>query len=227
MTQEVAASVRKDARRVRYEALREERPGLFSGSGPVSLDLDRDEPGTGVVHADPWIMLVIDPVVMPDGRPGRYGRLMTTIDSEGVAVLPITQDGRVLLLNHWRHATQSWHLEIPRGFGEIGVPAERQASAELMEEMQVEGTMVAMGHLHPDTGMLSARVALFVALLPRDVVPVHDEGLGTVVEMTVAEFEHAIVRGGITDPFALAAWLRHSISRRAADAHLTDVLLDP
>jgi ADP-ribose pyrophosphatase len=213
MTQEARSAVRRDARRVRYEALLDERPGLFSGTGPVRLDVDRDEPGIGVVHADPWIMLVIDPVVMPDGRPGRYARLMTTIDSDGVAVLPITQDGRVLLLNHWRHATQSWHLEIPRGFGEIGVSAEQQASIELMEEMQVEGTMVAMGHLHPDTGRLSGRVALFVALLPRDVVPVHDEGLGTVVEMTVAQFEDAIVDGGITDPFALAAWLRHSILR--------------
>lgn len=207
-----------EPRAQRYAALREERPGLFVGGGPVALDPERNESTCGVVHADPWVMMVVDPVVMPDGRLGRYGRLVTTIDAEGVAVLPITTDGRVLLLRHWRHATQSWHLEIPRGFGEIGATSERQAAAELSEELEVSGEMVPLGHLHPDTGMLASRVALFAAMVSADALPAHREGLASVVEMTRPEFEDAILEGDVTDPFAICAWTRFGLlmARRTA-----------
>jgi ADP-ribose pyrophosphatase len=202
-----------EPRAQRYVALREERPDLFVGGGPVALDPERHESTCGVVHADPWVMMVVDPVVMPDGRLGRYGRLVTTIDAEGVAVLPVTADGRVLLLRHWRHATQSWHLEIPRGFGEIGASSERQAEAELSEELDVSGVMVPLGHLHPDTGMLASRVALFAARVAADARPAHREGLASVVEMTTAHFEDAILDGQVTDPFAICAWTRLTLRR--------------
>jgi len=207
MTVTVADGAR-EPRVQRYAALREERPELFVGGGPVALDTERHESTCGVVHADPWVMMVVDPVVMPDGRPGRYGRLVTTIDAEGVAVLPVTTDGRVLLLRHWRHATQSWHLEIPRGFGEIGASSQRQAEAELSEELDVSGDMLPLGHLHPDTGMLASRVALFAAIVAADARPAHGEGLASVVEMTTSEFEDAILEGVVTDPFAMSAWTR-------------------
>lgn len=210
-----------DARAQRYASLREERPDLFVGGGPVALDPERHESTCGVVHADPWVMMVVDPVVMPDGRLGRYGRLVTTIDVEGVAVLPITTDGRVLLLRHWRHATQSWHLEIPRGFGEIGASSERQAEAELHEELEVSGVMAPLGHLHPDTGMLASRVALFVATVSADARPVHREGLATVVEMTMSDFEDAILEGTVTDPFAICAWTRLAIRRARSSPPLS------
>ena len=199
------------ARRTRYRSLREQRPRLFANDGPVVIDHGREETGCGVVHADPWIMFVVDPVVMPDGRLGRYGRLMTTIDAEGVAILPMTRDGRIVLLRHWRHATQSWHVEAPRGFGEIGLEPRLQAAAELREELCVEGEMIALGHLHPDTGLLASRVALFLAMLPDDAAPFHPEGLASVLVMDEAGFEDAVLDGSITDPFAIAIWSRRRI----------------
>jgi ADP-ribose pyrophosphatase len=208
----------QDARRARYDALRSDRPGLFEGRGPIVLDADRDDAGTGVVHADPWIMLVVDPVVMPNGRPGRYVRLISSVDAEGVAILPITRSGRIWMLRHWRHATRSWHLEIPRGFGEAGLPPVGQASVELLEELDLSGTMTAIGHLHPDTGMQATRVALFVAEIDDDAAPAHREGLATVIGMTVREFEDAVMDGSITDPFALAAWTRWRILEARSDA---------
>jgi ADP-ribose pyrophosphatase len=207
-------ALQDDGRRVRYDALRADRPAMFDGRGPITLDADRVESGTGVVHADPWIMLVVDPVVMPNGRDGRYVRLVNSVDAEGVAVLPVTADGRIWMLNHWRHATQSWHLEIVRGFGEAGLPPIGQAAAELHEELDLEGRMTAIGHIHPDTGIQASRVALFVAEIPDDAVPAHREGLATIVEMTEEQFEDAIMDGRITDPFALAAWTRYGIMRR-------------
>jgi ADP-ribose pyrophosphatase len=203
----------------RYEALRTERPSAF-GEGPVRLVQLSGQPGCGVVHVDPWTMLVVDPVVMPDGRPSCYARVMLTIDLDAVAVLPVMGD-QIVLLRHWRHATQSWHLEIPRGYGEIGVAPIDLAAAELDEELRLSGRLRAVGHMHPDTGMQSLRVALFVAEVPVGSQPFHDEGLATVVVMSTDDFVDGVSDGSIDDPFAIVCWMRHRIQAERSERDRT------
>lgn len=200
----------------RYEALRAERPSAFA-EGPIRLDA-RDDSRCGVVHQDPWNTFVVDPVIMPDGRLGAYGRLLATVEAEGVAVLPVDEGGDVCLLRHFRHATREWHLEIPRGFGEQDMPSIEQAATELSEELALAGELTPLGHLHPDTGMLASRVALFVAVVPTIATARHDEGLAEVVRMTRMQFEDAVADGVVTDPFAIAAWTRYELRCRRASA---------
>jgi len=92
---------------------------------------------TGVVYEDPYIILVRDAVRRPDGSLGSYCRTLPASGAAGAAVLPML-DGKIVLLCHFRHATRTQHLEIPRGFGEPGVSAADQARAELREEIQAE-----------------------------------------------------------------------------------------
>jgi len=198
----------------RYRALREARPEMFAGGGPVVIVDPEANPHAGVVYADPWIMLVVDAVRLPDGRPGSYTRLQyATGTREGVAVLPVTATG-VVLLKHWRHATQRWHLEIPRGFGEPDVSPADQAAAELLEETGLVADIEPLGMLHPDSGTLSFEVALHLALVRRGQTPAAHEGLASIVEMTFAEFERAIASGDISDSFTIAAWARYALTGR-------------
>lgn len=192
----------------RYQRLREDRPDLFAADGPVRLDPREPGDGEGVPYDSPWFMVVADPVILPDGRPGSYRRIVHAASGTPVAVLPVTADGRIVLIDHWRHATRRSHLEIPRGFGEDGVAAVDQAAAELREELCLEGRLEPLGTLHPDTGLMSAEVALFAAHVPGDAVPTHSEGHGAVVILTDAEFRRAVLDGTVTDPFAIAAWTR-------------------
>jgi len=187
---------------------------MFSGTGPVAIVDPETDPHAGVVYADPWTMLVVDAVRFPDGRPGTYTRLQyATGTREGVAVLPITDTG-VVLLNHWRHATQRWHLEIPRGFGEPDVASQRQAAVELLEETGLEADVEPMGIMHPDTGSLSFDVSLHLARIRQGQTASAREGLATLVELTFEEFEDAIASGRITDSFTMCAWMRHILLRR-------------
>jgi ADP-ribose pyrophosphatase len=51
------------------------------------------------------------------------------------AILPVTPDGKVILLKIYRAAIESYSLEIPRGFAEAGeVPIETERR-EIMEEI--------------------------------------------------------------------------------------------
>ncbi|ADL18456.1 NUDIX hydrolase [Acidilobus saccharovorans 345-15] len=51
-----------------------------------------------------------------------------------VAVLPVLEDGRVILERQWRPATGSWVLEAPAGRVERGETPEEAAMRELEEE---------------------------------------------------------------------------------------------
>lgn len=189
---------------------------MFRGDGPIAIVDPDHHAGAGVIHADPWIMLILDTVRMPDGRLGGYTRIQYANGREGVAILPITKTG-VVLLRHWRHATQRWHLEIPRGFGETDVDSVRQAATELLEETGLTADIEPLGRMTPDTGLLSFEVSLHVAHVHAGQTPSSDEGLAQTVEMTFDAFENAIASDVITDSFTLAAWMRYELRRRRAD----------
>lgn len=198
----------------RYRNLQAARPDMFGGDGPIRIVDPEENPHAGVVYADPWTMLVVDAVRQPDGRPGSYVRIQfANGEREGVAVLPITPTG-VVLLNHWRHATQQWHLEIPRGFGEPDVSSIGQAQAELWEETSLTAEIEPLGRMTPDTGLLAFQVALHVAYVHPGQTPAANEGLAHIVEMTFDEFEDAVIDGVITDSFTLCAWTRYEMLRR-------------
>ena len=74
----------------------------------------------GVLLSDPYIIVLRDLVEFPNKEKNGYFRIINRADfnsSKSVVVMPF-YDGKILLLRQYRHATRSWHLEIPRGFGE-------------------------------------------------------------------------------------------------------------
>lgn len=199
----------------RYEALKVSRPEMFAGEGPIAIADPTSDPHAGVVYVDPWIMLVVDAVTMPDGRPGTYTRVHYASAGRGVAVLPVMGD-QVVLLRHWRHATRSWHLEIPRGFGEDDATDAQQAAAELLQETGLTADITMLGTMRPDTGALGFEVALAVAHVQQGQTPIAAEGLAEIVTMGVDAFEDAIADGMVDDGFTIAAWARWSLSRKRA-----------
>ncbi|MFT2017385.1 NUDIX hydrolase [Streptomyces sp. 796.1] len=171
----------------RYDRLRTERPDLFVNSpdgidvllDPAAVDAARrsagpDEP-IGVVYEDAYVTVVRDVVRFPDGAHGLYLRVLPRATGPGVVVLPLTPAGRVVLVEHYRHATRGWHWEVPRGMGEPGASGADSAARELHEEIGARpADLVPLGALHPDTGLLSSRVELFAARL----LPLTGEGAG-------------------------------------------------
>src|SRR5947209_2430030 len=91
----------------RIEGVMAER---FSDQG-----MPREWARAGVFYEDPYILLLRDAVIFPDGNPGLYHRAIARHDEPtGVAVLARYR-GRFVLVRHFRLPTRAWHLEIPRG----------------------------------------------------------------------------------------------------------------
>ncbi|SCL67198.1 NUDIX hydrolase [Micromonospora peucetia] len=163
---------------------------------------------TGVVYRDEYVTLVRDPVRFPGGAVGTYVRKLPSGGADGVVLLPVL-DGAVVLVEHFRHATRRWHLEAPRGFGEAGVAADEQAVRELREELGVAPTrLVDLGELHPDTGIATDAVHLYLAEIT-ELGPVGAaEGIRAPRTYLPEQVGELIRDGAITDSFTIAVWTR-------------------
>ncbi|MGW0885698.1 NUDIX hydrolase [Streptomyces sp. NPDC002671] len=148
-----------------YANLRNTHPHWFrtpQGDGAISIMHPTISHGR-VIHRDQWWTLLQDPVVFPDGQEGRYLRMLSPQSEPGVAVLPVV-DTDVVLIEQFRHATRTWHLEIPRGGGATALADEENVAKEIREEIGARvGEVTALGVVHPDTGILGQAVRLFAA----------------------------------------------------------------
>ena len=130
-------------------------------------------------------------------------------------VVPVTDDGRVILVRQHRWGTDAPSLEIPGGLVDPGESPLDAAARELREETGYDaGSIVELGRVHPNPALQSNHLHMFLA---RGCTP-HGRGQQLeeledceVVLLDRAQLEAAIDRGEITHALvwaALHAWRR-------------------
>ncbi|WP_069804344.1 NUDIX hydrolase [Thermogemmatispora onikobensis] len=161
----------------------------------------------GLAYRDQYLLVLRDAVRFPDGALGTYLRLVEPREhTPGVAILPMYQ-GKVLLLRHFRHATRTWHLEIPRGFGWQGCTREESAYRELEEELGARPLrLVPLGQIHPNTGMTAECDELFYAEVAAYGETDRREAIQEILPTPLPLFERLLRENEITDSFTLAAY---------------------
>jgi len=159
----------------------------------------------GIAFQDQYAMILRDAVRFPNGALGTYTRMVGD-GTPGVIVLPIYRD-QVLLIRHFRHATRTWHIEIPRGFGTKGLSSEENARRELKEEIGATiSRLVSLGRVYPDTGALSEYNDFFYAEVESYGEIEADEAIVELLPTALSEFERMIRENEMTDGFTLTAY---------------------
>jgi ADP-ribose pyrophosphatase len=137
----------------------------------------------------------------PDGR--SFER--TVVRHPGaVAIVPITEDGSVLLVRQFRPAVNRWILEIPAGTRDVdGEPAEVTAHRELAEEVgRAAGALTLLTRCVITPGFCDEFATLYLATdlttVPTDRQGTEEQYL-TVVEVPLAEFDGLVDDGTIID----------------------------
>ena len=165
----------------------------------------------GVVYDDPYVVILRDLVKFPDGSLKPYSRLVGRANlsgGHGVVILPIFEN-KIIILKQYRHATRSWHLEVPRGFGTAGLSASENARKEIKEEIGGDIiNLVDLGICHNNTGMEGSFVQLFLAKLASIGKPEKMEGIKQIRSINLVNFEDLLENGTITDCFTIAAYTR-------------------
>jgi ADP-ribose pyrophosphatase len=163
----------------------------------------------GVVFRDQYIAMLRDAVRYTDGSLGTYIRMVAP-PVLGVVILPVWQE-QVLLIRHFRHATRSWHLEIPRGFG-ADIDVRKSAQKELKEEIDASDIrLIELGEMYPDTGTSDSKVALFYADIASYGKPEAIEAITDILPTPIPELERMIGDCELDDGFLLAAYARAKI----------------
>jgi ADP-ribose pyrophosphatase len=116
---------------------------------------------------------------------------------------------KYLLLRQYRHPIRAWSFEIPRGFGEPNVPAEKQAENEIKEEIEGEIIkLIDLGIFFNNTGLEGNKVRLFFAELSTVGKPAKDEGIESLYWVTLKEMQNMLANSKITDGFTIVAYTR-------------------
>jgi len=167
--------------------------------------LPDEDTRVGVLADDPYLLLLRDAVRFADGTFGLYNRVMVP---GGAAVLPLL-DGRVVLIDRFRHGTRRWHLEAPRGSLSGTASPMDDARRELAEEIGAGiGDVVELGEFHATTGCLDEVHHLFLARITHVGGLDRHEAIRAVHTLTIAEVEELAANGTITDGPTLALILR-------------------
>jgi 8-oxo-dGTP pyrophosphatase MutT (NUDIX family) len=90
-----------------------------------------------VAYENPWIEILHDDVIRPDGQPGIYG--VVHFRNRAIGVVPLDAEGRVLLVGQFRYTMDHYSWEIPEGGGPLDEDPEAAARRELVEETGYTG----------------------------------------------------------------------------------------
>jgi len=173
-----------------------------------------------MTEASPWT--VLDSRVLIEDRwiKLRADRLRTERGAElspwyvleypdWTSVVPVTEDGRIVMVRQWRHAAQAWCLELPGG---VMDPEDADPIAAARRELLEE-----TGHAARDARLLYAafpnpaiqtnRIHMVLATGVHEAAPVaHEPGESMSVEcLCVEEVLEAIARGRIAHALHVGA----------------------
>ena len=150
----------------------------------------------------------VDAVRLPSGREATR----EVVEHPGaVAILPVTDAGKLILVRQFRYAVGRHLLEVPAGTREPGEPDEETARRELHEEVGFEAaTIELLARFFISPGWCNEELVAFRATGLRDIgaKPEQDEEL-EVVEVDPADVTRLIASGEIGDAKTITTVLAH------------------
>jgi ADP-ribose pyrophosphatase len=213
-----------------YEDFQKRYPKVFDGRKrrPIVLDRARleayaTEHGVtlGIAAATPYAYFVVDLVESTGAEGGRvahpYFRVIYRKQLNGainvvilatIANPSIGRVGDIVLVEQERHATGTVEVELPRGFGEVGMSGAQDALRELEEETGFIGSQARLlGKTFTDSGLTDAEIQFFhvAAVARRPAQPEIGEAILGLRFKSTEEIWREISDGSIRDGFTMQA----------------------
>lgn len=161
---------------------------------------------------NPWWSYRKDATLLPSGAEGEYHYVHVKGSS---MIIPLTGEGRMILVNQYRYLCGRESLEFPCGSVKEASTYEETAHHELAEETGVRaGSLEYAAQFNPYNGVTDELCNIYIA---RDLSPAASRPDETeefeLKHLTPAEFEREILSGTIWDGMTLAAWalVKHKI----------------
>lgn len=174
---------------------RKKPPAWVGGEGGTRFD-------------NPWLRLVEYEAVAPTGHRTRYG--VVRFKNLAVGVLPLFEDGTVVLIGQQRFPLMNYSWEMPEGGAPFGEDPLDGAKRELREEAGLEAAdWIRILELELSNSVTDERGVCFLArgLSPCEASPDDTERL-EVARVPFRELLAASAKGQVRDALTVAATLR-------------------
>ena len=168
-----------------------------------------------VAYENPWIEILHDDVVRPDGKPGIYG--VVHFRHLAIGVVPLDASDRVLLVGQFRYTMNHYSWEIPEGGGDFDEFPEAAARRELAEETGYVGGEWRELCRAELSNSVSDEVTILFAASGLEAGPASPEGTEQLQLRWVAfdEVMTMIARGEIADAMTILAMQQLALERAA------------
>lgn len=147
-----------------------------------------------------------DHLKTPDGRETKF----EIIEHGGsVIIVPVDEDGNLLFVRQYRHATGKDLLELPAGTRDNDEPFDECAAREIREETGMEaGKLQKIGEFYLAPGYSTEFMVVYLATdLRHNPLEADDDEFLSVEKIPVGEAVQRAERGEIPDAKSLAALL--------------------
>ncbi len=159
-----------------------------------------------LIDKNPWWEYKRDQILLPNGANSDYYYGET---HGNVIVVPILDDGRLVLVRQYRYLGEKYSVEFPGGGMNKDESPTDAANREFLEETGYKtDNLIKIGAFEPCVGLIKDQSHIFIANELTEVQQPKSEGAENteVILRRVDEFENMIKQGEIWDGQVLAAW---------------------
>lgn len=189
-------------------------PKFFSPNDSIRIVTNRKEieeyaqnshASLGVIYENSHFAIVVDLVENEAGRRYTYSRIINRNGYNGVVIVPV-YEGKIVVLEQFRHGTRQLEIELPRGFSEPVILPEENAAKEVFEEIGGKiSKLECCGSVISDTGLTGGEVYVFICKLESIGDLLREEGIRGYKLLSLEEVEDLIYKGVIRDSFTISA----------------------
>lgn len=175
------------------------------------MRLQEQTTGTTRIYEGKIVNLRKDTVVLENGAPA----IREVVEHPGgVCIVPITDDGCILMVRQFRYPFQEVLMEVPAGKLEKGEDPAEAGIRELSEELGAEAReFTSMGVIYPTVAYLTEKIYMYLAKgLTFTQQHLDEDEFLEVVKMPLAEALQKVLAGEIPDSKTQIAILKVAVS---------------
>ncbi len=178
---------------------------------------------TEIIHKNPFWEFKRDKFALPDGTTDNYYYAET---NGNVIIIPVLDDGRLVLVRQYRYLDEKYSVEFPGGGINKDESVLDAANREFAEEAGYKtDNLIKIGTFEPCVGLLKDISHIFIANELSEAPKPKSEGMEhtEVILRRVDEFENMIKQGEIWSGQVLAAWAiaRDLLQKNSSPPELT------
>ncbi len=159
------------------------------------------------VYDNPWITVIEDKVIRPDGSEGIYGKVH--FKNKAIGIIPLDEKMNTWLVGQYRYTLHEYSWEIPMGGVPLGEDTLEGAKRELREETGITASKwTKLFKIHTSNSVTDEYGYVFLAegLSQGD----HDRDVTEVLQIRELSLKEAVdmaLSGAITDALSIAGLL--------------------